>query len=188
MLMRILWLGRYYCLDDDWKKGLPHLAKGSDAPLRQLAEQDLASPKETIAQIGLADAWWTLGEARQGEEADVLLLRAGYWYDRARGQLTSGFNRLKVEKRLEELVEIRQHRAAHPLTLAKTRRRKTSGTALVLKPGRVYNQIAKNKIENVVMAGHWAERQERFVASPVFDGNRLYFRGEGTLYAIGPAP
>ena len=110
-----LLLGRYYCLDDDWKKGLPHLAKGSDAQLRQLAEHDLASPKETIAQIGLADAWWTLGEARQGEESDVLLLRAGYWYDRARGQLTSGFNRLKVEKRLEELVEIRQHRAAHPL-------------------------------------------------------------------------
>ncbi len=108
-------VGRCYCLDDDWKKGLPHLAKGSDAPLRQLAEQDLASPKETIAQIGLADAWWTLGEARQGEEADALLLRAGYWYDRARGQLTSGFNRLKVEKRLEELVEIRQRRAAHPL-------------------------------------------------------------------------
>lgn len=60
-----------------------------------------------------------------------------------------------------------------------------NGAALVLEPGRVYRQIAKNKIENVVMAGHWAERQERFVASPVFDGNRLYLRGEGTLYAIG---
>jgi hypothetical protein len=110
-----LLLGRCYCLDDDWKKGLPHLAKGSDAELRQLAEQDLASPKETAVQLRLADAWWTLGEARQGEEADAMLLRAGYWYDRAHAQLTSGFNRLKVEKRLEELVEIRERRAAHPL-------------------------------------------------------------------------
>jgi hypothetical protein len=76
--------GRCYCLDDDWKRGLPHLAKGSDAELRQLAEQDLASPTETLAQLGLADAWWALGKARQGEEADALLLRAGYWYDRAR--------------------------------------------------------------------------------------------------------
>jgi outer membrane protein assembly factor BamB len=61
-----------------------------------------------------------------------------------------------------------------------------NGAALVLEPGRVYRQIAKNKIENVVMAGHWAERQERFVACPVFDGDRLYLRGEGALYAIGP--
>jgi hypothetical protein len=109
-----LLLGRCCCLDDDWKKGLPHLAKGSDAQLRQLAEQDVASPKETAVQLRLADGWWTLGEARQGEEADALRLRAGYWYDRAHAQLTSGFNRLKVEKRLEELVKIRQRRAAQP--------------------------------------------------------------------------
>ena len=110
-------LGRCYCLDDDWKKGLPHLAKGSDALLRQQAEQDLASPKETAAQLKLADAWWTLGEARQGEEADALLLRAGFWYDRTHAQLTSGFNRLKVEKRLEELAEIRQRRATQTIHL-----------------------------------------------------------------------
>ena len=61
-----------------------------------------------------------------------------------------------------------------------------SGGALVLEPGRVYKQVAKNKIEAVVMRGHWSERQERFVASPAFDGNRLYIRGEGHLYAIGP--
>jgi outer membrane protein assembly factor BamB len=59
-----------------------------------------------------------------------------------------------------------------------------NGTALVLELGRSYRQLAKNRIENVVMAGHWAERQERFMASPVADGNRLYLRGEGTLYAI----
>lgn len=62
----------------------------------------------------------------------------------------------------------------------------TNGGSLVLEPGRVYRQLAKNKLENVVMAGHWAERQERFLANPVFDGKRLYLRAEGTLYAIGP--
>jgi hypothetical protein len=61
-----------------------------------------------------------------------------------------------------------------------------NGTVLVIEPGRSYRQIAKNRIENVVMAGHWAERQERFMASPVADGGRLYLRGEGTIYAIGP--
>jgi hypothetical protein len=61
-----------------------------------------------------------------------------------------------------------------------------NGTALVLAPGRAYRQLAKNKIESVVMPGHWGERQERFMANPVCDGRRLYLRGEGHLYALGP--
>lgn len=61
-----------------------------------------------------------------------------------------------------------------------------NGAALVIEPGRVYRQLAKNKLENVVMAGHWSERQERFMANPVFEGRRLYVRGEGGLYALGP--
>jgi hypothetical protein len=36
-----------------------------------------------------------------------------------------------------------------------------------------------------VQVRHWSERQERFVANPVFEGNRLYLRGESYLYAIG---
>jgi outer membrane protein assembly factor BamB len=59
---------------------------------------------------------------------------------------------------------------------------------VVIEPGRTFRQVARNKIESLVMVGHWAERGERFVANPVFDGNRLYIRGEGHLYAIGPKP
>ena len=61
-----------------------------------------------------------------------------------------------------------------------------SGTTLVLAPGRTYREVAKNTIENVVMVGHWAERQERFMANPVADGKRLYLRGESGLWALGP--
>jgi outer membrane protein assembly factor BamB len=59
-----------------------------------------------------------------------------------------------------------------------------NGGAIVMEPGRSFKQVAKNKIENVVSIGHWGERQERFVSNPVFDGNRMYIRGEGHLYAI----
>jgi outer membrane protein assembly factor BamB len=59
-----------------------------------------------------------------------------------------------------------------------------NGAAVVMEPGRTFKQVAKNKIENVVSIGHWGERQERFVSNPVFEGNRLYIRGEGHLYAI----
>jgi outer membrane protein assembly factor BamB len=62
-----------------------------------------------------------------------------------------------------------------------------SGTTLVLEPGRTYKQVARNRIENLASVGHWGERQERFVANPVFDGDRLYIRGEANLYAIGRA-
>jgi outer membrane protein assembly factor BamB len=62
----------------------------------------------------------------------------------------------------------------------------TNGTTVVLEPGRVFKQLAKNKIENVVMVNHWSERQERFLANPVFDGKRLYLRSEANLWAIGP--
>jgi len=60
-----------------------------------------------------------------------------------------------------------------------------NGGALVIEPGPRYHPLAKNKIENVIMTGHWSERQERFIANPVAEGNRLYLRGEGGLYAIG---
>jgi len=60
-----------------------------------------------------------------------------------------------------------------------------NGGALLIEPGRTYHPLAKNKIESVVMPGHWSERQERFIANPVAEGNRLYLRGEGGLYAIG---
>ncbi len=62
----------------------------------------------------------------------------------------------------------------------------SSGTALVIEPGRVYRQVAKNRIENIAMLDHWSERQERFVANPVADGKFLFIRGEDSLYAIGP--
>ena len=60
-----------------------------------------------------------------------------------------------------------------------------NGAALVIEPGRVYKQLAKNKLERIALPTHWSERQERFVANPIFDGDRLYIRGEDALYAIG---
>ncbi len=105
-------LGRNLCLGDDWKSGLPHLAKGSDRDVRQLAERDLASPSEPAERMELADGWWTLGKAHQGDDRDLLLLRAGFWYELAHANLSSGLERLKAEKRLEELAEVRQRRAA----------------------------------------------------------------------------
>lgn len=104
-----LQLGRHYCFYvGDWNKGLPHLAKGTNPILQQLAKRELASPKDPNEQLRLADAWWELGQSSKGDERDWLLLRAGYWYDLARTKMDSGLTRLKADKRVEELTEIRQ--------------------------------------------------------------------------------
>ena len=60
-----------------------------------------------------------------------------------------------------------------------------SGTAIVIEPGRDFKQVAKNKIEGLAVPGSWGERQDRAVACPFFDGDRIYYRTESALYAIG---
>ena len=48
-----------------------------------------------------------------------------------------------------------------------------NGSALVLKPGREYNVIATDKLDDLVRC------------SPVFEGTRMYVRGQKNIYCIG---
>jgi outer membrane protein assembly factor BamB len=64
-----------------------------------------------------------------------------------------------------------------------------NGTTVVLKPGREYVEVAKNKIEDCLLSamyhsvGH--EIPEFFASSPVAEGKRIYVRGGNYLYCIG---
>ncbi len=62
-----------------------------------------------------------------------------------------------------------------------------SGVCLVLEPGRVYKEIARNRIENGLArsTSHGYEHQETFASCPVFDGKRMYLAAESNLYCIG---
>ena len=72
-----LTLGKYFCVSrDDWEQGLPHLAKGSDATLKELAAKSLPSPTDPAALSALGDAWWDAAEIRKGKEAEPLRRRA----------------------------------------------------------------------------------------------------------------
>lgn len=59
-----------------------------------------------------------------------------------------------------------------------------TGDTLVLELGPEYKLVAKNKIEETSMVAAWDERQESFIINPVFDGKRMYLRGEKNLYCI----
>ncbi|MBI3829911.1 MAG: PQQ-binding-like beta-propeller repeat protein [Planctomycetes bacterium] len=59
------------------------------------------------------------------------------------------------------------------------------GTCVVLEAGRTFKQVGKNRIENSIGQDEWWGHQESSVSSPVFDGDRLYYRAEANLYCIG---
>lgn len=73
----------------------------------------------------------------------------------------------------------------------------STGTALVIKPGPKYEVVARNRIERLLtgrmeganVLGAEDPVKDRYpeftVSSPVFDGNRLYYRAEQYLYCIG---
>jgi formylglycine-generating enzyme required for sulfatase activity len=107
-------VGRWHCfVKGDWEAGLSHLAKGSDATLKALAERELAFPQSAEAQVDLADAWWDTAQQAKAETRTPLWLRAGYWYQQAQPQLTRVLTKTKVAMRLEEIAKL-----GHPIPLA----------------------------------------------------------------------
>lgn len=63
-----------------------------------------------------------------------------------------------------------------------------SGTTVILKPGREYKEVARNKIDDSLLSA-WntigQDIPEHFSASPIAEGKRLYLRGGNYLYCIG---
>ena len=45
----------------NWKEGLPHLVRGSDASVKTAAQRDLAMPSQPERQIEVGDSWWGAG-------------------------------------------------------------------------------------------------------------------------------
>jgi len=96
-------VGRYECLfRGNWTAGLSLLAKGSDAPLRELAAKDLANPEAGEPAMAVGDGWWTLAEKETGESKANARRRAAFWYAKARDQL-SGLIKQRVELRIAQV-------------------------------------------------------------------------------------
>jgi hypothetical protein len=101
-------VGRYVCFRrGDWQKGLPMLARGSDAALKGLAIEELKNPLEPAGQVALGDGWWDWAEKAAGREQTQLRARTAHWYRQALPGL-SGLVQEKVQKRLREIDAARQ--------------------------------------------------------------------------------
>jgi hypothetical protein len=95
--------GRYHCfVRNQWQRGLPMLAKGSNEQLRQLAIAELAGAADAMQKVELADRWRAAGESAEEMFQRFYYERAMYWYRDALSGL-SGIDRTRVEKQLEEL-------------------------------------------------------------------------------------
>jgi WD40 repeat protein len=100
-------MGRYFCLvKGNWERGLPMLIKGEDKDYAALAKRDLANPKETVEQLQLAEDYDNLADNNKGLTQKNLLKRAYYWYVKGLPSLSAGLNKIRVEKRIEEISQL----------------------------------------------------------------------------------
>jgi hypothetical protein len=95
--------GQYRCLVmGDWEKGLPLLAKGSDARLKALALLETSNPSDSAKQLQLANDWFDFSEKQTPLLKTKARQHAGQWYRACVPQLT-GLSQVMAQKRLGEL-------------------------------------------------------------------------------------
>jgi formylglycine-generating enzyme required for sulfatase activity len=113
-----LTVGRWYCFaQDDWNEGLTFLAKGSDAGLKSLAADELASkPSKPEEQVARGDAWWEAAEKATGRTKLALRRRAAHWYQEAAPDMAPGLSKARIEKRLADAAEGPQSKATAAAT------------------------------------------------------------------------
>ena len=98
-------VGRFRCFrKGDWTGGLPLLALGGDANLKDLAAMELAGAKDAPTQVALGDGWWAVAEKESASGKQQIQQHAARWYRAAAPTLT-GLTKVMVEKRLRGVVE-----------------------------------------------------------------------------------
>jgi hypothetical protein len=108
-----LTVGQLYCFSyDDWQRGLPFLARGSDPTFAALAALEIANPVEAAAQAKVGDGWWDLAGSKKDREKDLLMRRAVSWYEKAQAAGATGLAKVKIEKRLAEFAKLEEEAAA----------------------------------------------------------------------------
>jgi hypothetical protein len=77
-------VGQWHCFAKrEWDKGLPLLAKGSDAALAALAKQDLAAPTDAKEREALGKAWEDHAAKVKEPALSEMEKRAYHWYVRS---------------------------------------------------------------------------------------------------------
>ncbi|MDB5357174.1 MAG: hypothetical protein JWN24_3627 [Phycisphaerales bacterium] len=98
-------LGRHRCFTaGDWVRGLPMLAKSSDAALKALALKETSHTLTAAGRRDLADAWWDAAEKAKGRSAVRIRSHAASLYEQALPDL-GGLERTLAEQRIAQASE-----------------------------------------------------------------------------------
>jgi hypothetical protein len=96
-------VGRYLCfVKGDWPAGFAHLAKGSDAVLKDLGAKSSADPQDAAGQAELGEAWAKAADAAKSKAKAELQAGARYWLSKALPAAT-GLSKAKIEQRLKQI-------------------------------------------------------------------------------------
>jgi hypothetical protein len=95
-------VGKFHCFfRDDWKTGLPMLALGSDATLKDLAKNDLAAPAAPTERMAVADGWWAIADAQPALAKAIIRLHSATFYEKI-GSSIGGLPGAKARARVGE--------------------------------------------------------------------------------------
>ena len=125
-------VGKFHALvDENWSVGAPHLAKGGDPLFSEPAKLDAAAT-DAAGKLAAAEAWLKLAsETKVGSKDDKLAVQR-----RAKALLSeaaeglSGLDRVKAEKRLEELKDVEESKLKS-LANRRSRESDVAGSGLV---------------------------------------------------------
>lgn len=104
--------GRYFCFKaDDWKSGLPLLARGSDTELSRLAIAESNAGQAANGVIAVADAWWQWAEKERGFSKSSGMLHASDMYQSlVDANKVQGLERVRLEKRIREASDLNRQK------------------------------------------------------------------------------
>lgn len=86
------------------ERGLMHLTKAPEGPLRQCAVLDVANPSAFEGELAAGSAWLDWSEKQKGAAGDFARDRARFWFERA-GAHAPGIEQKLVEEKLKKLGE-----------------------------------------------------------------------------------
>ena len=93
-------VGKYYCFSkQQWERGIPLLALGSDKQLQTLGLLELADSPDFLA---IGDSWWDYSETVENEHQKAIRAHVAGCYKKALPNV-SGVNKAKLEKRLTSI-------------------------------------------------------------------------------------
>lgn len=97
-------VGEYLCFNKgNWKDGLPHLARGSDAALKQLSGIEMSAASDSAAQADLAERWWSLAEQNPQLPQHAVRAHAADLYRHALPDL-GGLAETAAQKRIDQVA------------------------------------------------------------------------------------